>query len=105
MSRIQRRTFAVAAAAAAVTGASVAFPRLVAAQTKTIRLVVPYPTGGPLDVAARALAERVKDTLGNVVVENRPGAGGNLGADLIAKAAPDGNALVMGAVATHAINP
>jgi tripartite-type tricarboxylate transporter receptor subunit TctC len=67
--------------------------------------VVPYPPGGPLDIAARALAERVKDSLGTVVVENRPGAGGNLGADLVAKAAPDGQTLVMGAVATHAINP
>jgi tripartite-type tricarboxylate transporter receptor subunit TctC len=76
------------------------------AQTgKPIRLIVPYPPGGPLDVVARALAERVKDTLGTVVVENRPGAGGNLGADLVAKAAPDGTTIVMGAVATHAINP
>jgi tripartite-type tricarboxylate transporter receptor subunit TctC len=75
------------------------------AQARTIRLVVPYPPGGPLDIVARALAERVKDSLGAVVVENRPGAGGNLGADLVAKAAPDGQTLVMGAVATHAINP
>lgn len=75
------------------------------AQPRTIRLIVPYPPGGPLDIVARALAERVKDSLGNVVVENRPGAGGNLGADLVAKAAPDGNTIVMGAVATHAINP
>jgi tripartite-type tricarboxylate transporter receptor subunit TctC len=75
------------------------------AQPRTLRLVVPYPPGGPLDIAARALADRVKDSLGTVVVENRPGAGGNLGADLVAKAAPDGNTLVMGAVATHAINP
>jgi tripartite-type tricarboxylate transporter receptor subunit TctC len=72
---------------------------------KPIRLVVPYPPGGPLDVVARALAEKVKDTLGVVVVDNRPGAGGNLGADLVAKAQPDGQTLVMGAVATHAINP
>ncbi len=75
------------------------------AQARTIRLVVPYPPGGPLDIVARALAERVKDSLGTVVVENRPGAGGNLGADLVAKAAPDGQTVVMGAVATHAINP
>jgi len=74
--------------------------------TKPLRFVVPYPPGGPLDTIARVLAEQVKPTLGQaVVVENRPGAGGNIGADLIAKAQPDGYSLVMGAVATHAINP
>ncbi|MGZ8255166.1 MAG: Bug family tripartite tricarboxylate transporter substrate binding protein, partial [Burkholderiaceae bacterium] len=73
--------------------------------TKPIRLVVPYPPGGPLDTAARALAERVKESLGIVVVENRPGAGGNIGVDQVAKSAPDGYSLVIGAVATHAINP
>jgi tripartite-type tricarboxylate transporter receptor subunit TctC len=72
---------------------------------RPIRLIVPYPPGGPLDIAARALADKAKDSLGAVVVENRPGAGGNLGADAAAKAAPDGTTLVMGAVATHAINP
>ncbi|MDT7836395.1 tripartite tricarboxylate transporter substrate binding protein [Aquabacterium sp. OR-4] len=72
---------------------------------RPIRLIVPYPPGGPLDIAARALAAGVKDTLGAMVVDNKPGAGGNLGADLAAKAAPDGHTLVMGAVATHAINP
>jgi tripartite-type tricarboxylate transporter receptor subunit TctC len=82
-----------------------ALPLAAAAQAKPLRLVVPYPPGGPLDVVARALAERVKDSLGTVVVDNRPGAGGNLGADTVAKAAPDGHTLVMGAVATHAINP
>ncbi len=74
--------------------------------TKPIRFVVPYPPGGPLDTISRMLAEQVKPTLGQtVIVENRPGAGGNIGADLIAKAQPDGYSLVMGAVATHAINP
>ena len=72
---------------------------------KPIRLVVPYPPGGPLDTVARLLADKVKDSLGTVIVENKPGAGGNLGADNVAKSAPDGHAIVMGAVATHAINP
>ena len=72
---------------------------------RVLRLVVPYPPGGPLDVVARLLAAGVKDSLGTVVVDNKPGAGGNLGADLVAKAAPDGQTVVMGAVATHAINP
>jgi tripartite-type tricarboxylate transporter receptor subunit TctC len=75
------------------------------AQARPIRFVVPYPPGGPLDIVARALAERVKDSLGVVIVDNRAGAGGNLGADVVAKAAPDGTTIVMGAVATHAINP
>ena len=75
------------------------------AQGKPIRLIVPYAPGGPLDVTARALAERVKDSLGTVIVENKPGAGGNLGADLVAKATPDGHTIGLAAVATHAINP
>ena len=72
---------------------------------RPIRLIVPYPPGGPLDIVARALADKVKPVLGMVIVDNRPGAGGNLGADIAAKAAPDGTTLVVGAVATHAINP
>ena len=72
---------------------------------KPIRLVVPYPPGGPLDTAARALADRSKEALGVIVVENRPGAGGNLGVDQVAKSPPDGYSLVIGAVATHAVNP
>src|SRR5262245_58311139 len=75
------------------------------AQPRVVRLIVPYPAGGPLDVMARALADKVKDSLGTVVVENRPGAGGNIGADAVAKAAPDGQTVLMGAVATHPINP
>ena len=72
---------------------------------KPIRLIVPYAPGGPLDITARVLAERVKDSLGTVVVENRPGAGGNIGADAIAKAAPDGYTIGIAATATHAVNP
>ena len=72
---------------------------------RPIRLIVPYPPGGPLDSVARALAAAVRDSLGVVIIDNKPGAGGNLGVDLAAKAAPDGLTIVMGAVATHAINP
>jgi tripartite-type tricarboxylate transporter receptor subunit TctC len=75
------------------------------AQTKPIRLIVPYAPGGPIDITARALAERVKDTLGTVIIENRPGAGGNIGADAVAKAAPDGLIIGIAATATHAVNP
>jgi tripartite-type tricarboxylate transporter receptor subunit TctC len=94
----RRRSLLVAAAACAAAPALAQTPR-------PVRLIVPYPPGGPLDIAARALADKVRDSLGTVIVENRPGAGGNLGADLAAKAAPDGTTIVMGAVATHAINP
>jgi tripartite-type tricarboxylate transporter receptor subunit TctC len=66
---------------------------------------VPYAPGGPIDVTARQLAERVKDSLGVVIIENRPGGGGNIGADAVAKAAPDGLTIGIAAVATHAINP
>jgi len=72
---------------------------------KPIRLIVPYAAGGPIDVTARFLAERVKDSLGPVIVENRPGAGGNIGADAVAKAAPDGLTIGIAATATHAVNP
>jgi tripartite-type tricarboxylate transporter receptor subunit TctC len=78
---------------------------LALAQGKPIRLIVPYAAGGPIDVTARVLAERVKDSLGTVIIENRPGAGGNIGADAVAKAAPDGLTIGIAATATHAINP
>ena len=75
------------------------------AQSRPIRLIVPYAAGGPLDVTARVLAERVKDSLGTVIVENKPGAGGNIGADAVAKATPDGLTIGIAATATHAVNP
>lgn len=74
--------------------------------TKPLQFIVPYVPGGPLDTMARLLAEKVLLDLGQpVIVENRPGAGGNIGAALVAKAKPDGYTLVMGAVAINAINP
>jgi tripartite-type tricarboxylate transporter receptor subunit TctC len=78
---------------------------LALAQPKVMRIIVPYAPGGPIDVTARLMAERVKDSLGPVIIENRPGAGGNIGADAIAKATPDGLTVGIAAVATHAINP
>jgi tripartite-type tricarboxylate transporter receptor subunit TctC len=85
--------------------AAVLGPTAAQAQAKPIRIIVPYAPGGPIDVTARQLAERVRDSLGPVIIENRPGAGGNIGADAVAKAAPDGLTLGIAAVATHAINP
>jgi tripartite-type tricarboxylate transporter receptor subunit TctC len=102
---VSRRLFLALAAALGFAAASPTFAQSAAYPSKPIRLIVPYPPGGPLDVAARTLAERLKDSLGSVIVENKPGAGGNLGVDYVAKQPADGYTLVIGAVATHAINP
>ena len=97
---MQRRSLVTAALALAAAGGALA-----QAPAKPIRLIVPYAPGGPIDVTARALAERVQAPLGTIVVENKPGAGGNIGSDMVAKAAPDGTTIGIAAVATHAINP
>ena len=99
---MKRRFVCTAALLAAAAGS---LPVLAQNQPTITRIMVPYGPGGPVDTTARVLAERVKDSLGTVIVENKPGAGGNIGVDLVAKAAPDGRTLGIAAVATHAINP
>ena len=85
----------------------VAAVQIAAAQeypTKPVRLLVPYPAGGPVDAIARILGPHL--ALGqNVVVENRSGAGGSLGADVVAKAAPDGYMMLIGNTGPMTINP
>jgi len=98
----RRHVLAAAAFAAALPAQAFAqgFPN------RTIRFVVPFPPGGSLDVSARAVADRMTVLLGQpVVVENRPGAGGNVGADVVAKSPADGYTMLMGALSTHAVNP
>lgn len=73
--------------------------------TKPIRIVVAYPAGQGTDIATRYLADQVAKELGQpIIIDNRPGAGGNLGTELTARAAPDGYTLTMGTNATHVLN-
>ena len=73
---------------------------------KQIRLIVPFPPGGPTDIVARPFAEMLGDALKSVVlVDNRAGAGGTVGADAVARSSPDGRTLLFATVGTQAINP
>jgi tripartite-type tricarboxylate transporter receptor subunit TctC len=73
---------------------------------KPIRMVVPFPAGGATDLFARVLSQKLGEKLGNsVVVENRPGAGGTIGSDLVAKSSPDGYTLLLATSSTHSIGP
>ena len=91
---------AVALAAIWPAGAQAAFP------DRPIIMVVPFPAGGSTDLVARVVAEKMTQDLGQqIVVDNRGGAGGNVGAAAAAKADPDGYTILMGTVATHALNP
>lgn len=74
--------------------------------SKVVRIVVPFPPGGVVDITARLLAEELTRTLGGtVIVENKPGAGGTIGAEYVARALPDGHTILLGGAATHAFAP
>ena len=91
---------AAAAPIAAAASAPATYP------DRPLRLIVPFPPGGGADTLARMIMARVAPALGQpIVVENRPGAGGNLGAESVARAEPDGYTLLYGTNGTHAINP
>ncbi len=98
---MQRRHFL-----ATTTAAAAAFAAPTFAQGKPIKIIVPFTAGGSIDVTTRMIAEKASVTLGApIIIENRPGGGGGIGVDLVAKAAPDGQTLGIAAVAMHAINP
>lgn len=102
---MDRRTLLINGAGIALGSAPFVAAAQVAPGGAPLRLIVPYAPGGPIDVTARLLAEQVRGALGTVIVDNKPGAGGNIGADLVAKAAPDGHTIGIAATATHAVNP
>jgi tripartite-type tricarboxylate transporter receptor subunit TctC len=99
------RNWLIAAALAAVlAGATSAVAQTY--PSRPITLVAPFPAGGPLDVIARIIVEPMRETLGQpVVIENLPGAGGNLGIGKLAKAEPDGYTVGIGQWSTHVVNP
>src|ERR1700681_411802 len=89
----------------AALAAFAAFAHAQAWPSKPIKWVVPFAPGGTTDILARVVGEKLAIALGQpVVVENKPGAGGGVGADFTAKAAPDGYTIMGGTISTHAIN-
>ncbi len=98
--------FALGLALAPAAASAQSSPTGAAWPNKPVRLIVPFPPGGSVDVTTRQLAQKLGEALGQqFVVENRPGAGGNIGMEALAKSAPDGYTLGIGALSTHAVNP
>ena len=97
----------VVSAFLALLAAAMSFPAGAQAYpSRPVKLVVPFPPGGSLDITGRLIAQRLSEMWGQaVVVENKPGAGGNIGADFVAKSPPDGYTILLGALSTHAVNP
>jgi tripartite-type tricarboxylate transporter receptor subunit TctC len=98
----------LAAVLAAIIAACIGVADMARAQTypnRPIRLVVPFPAGGPLDVMGRLLAQQLSASVGQVIVDNRPGAGATLGGRAVATAEPDGYTLLLGSAASLAIGP
>src|ERR1700693_4587509 len=91
---------------AAASWTSAALAQSTSYPVKPIRLIIPYPPGGGTDIIARPLAQKLTENLGQqVIVDNRGGAGGNIGMEFVAKSAPDGYTLVIGLPAQLAVNP
>ena len=100
-----RRRWLAAFAGMAMIGAAMPVAAQTAWPSKPVRIVVPFAPGGTTDILARAVAPELSKVFGqSFIVDNRAGAGGNLGADIVAKSAPDGYTLLMGTVGTHGIN-
>jgi len=101
----RRRLVAVASLAAVLLGAGGIAQAQDTWPTKTVRIVVPFAPGGTTDILARAVAPELSKAFGQqFIVDNRAGAGGNVGAEIVARSAPDGYTLLMGTVGTHGIN-
>jgi tripartite-type tricarboxylate transporter receptor subunit TctC len=99
------RTFVAALAAVPLIALVQSFPALAQAwPSKPIRLVVPYPPGGSTDLLARTIGQKVGESLGQtIVIDNRAGAGGMLGSDMVARSSPDGYTILLGTGATHGL--
>ena len=104
MPRVLRISFAWLLACAALLSAPIVQAQ--AYPNKPIKIIVPYPPGGTSDILARAIGQKLTDSLGQtIVVENKPGANGNLGADFVSKSAPDGYTLLLADIGALAISP